>query len=376
MKRAGLGSVLGFWWVLMSLAQPAQATPTQIQDNAGNGHSYDMNTMLIKTSATTGIVFYRTGTSHASDTGRIASNTYTCSSDPCTSVTWAAQTIVYTDPNTAYDARDANGGIICDTTGTCRIYVFFARRTSSGAGAFIDFGYIRSTDLSGTSWSSFTSLITAAGEVSSLLGRGGMVKSGTRGTYLVPWFGHNSADTIYETHFVKTTDYGLTWADTRVYSGPLQTGEPSLLWAGEDKYIYFSRNESGGVLWYMASSDNGVSWTQPAATNVGGTAINVPYSFNDETYDQFYLLFMNRQSSGSIQYVTSSVSQAFLSPVSFGSATNIDTGYTANGYNSAVRLSENAVLTTWSKENSASDADIMYEILTLGSSTVPGLTIE
>ena len=316
------------------------------------------------------LVCYRKGIDHvaldASGKGSNAVVLYSISSG-----TTSSEQVIYTD--SVYDMRDCSlGEIYNPNTGVYTIYAFASRRCYSGgcSGTMVDWGYMKSTD-GGVTWSTYNSVFTNDGiYMESFNGRGSMIDSNTAGTYYMPFFGHEEpTDTNWEVRLIGTTDYGATWdQNVLVYTGTTKLGEPAFAHVGNGEMFGLFRNNANGVLRYSSSRDNGATWTTPVVSNIGGTNINIPFINYDKNYDDVIISYHDRQSSGSAKYITSTRAKLALSGATvFGSPTTLDTGYTANGYPWNVRISDTQVMFGWDKQTASDNADIMYDIVNIGT---------
>lgn len=364
-RRFKMNKLLTFFTAFVLIFQPlCFSAPTAL-----NTSTYDAFGAIFQIDTDTALHIFRVSTSHDNTKGSIIGQKYTISTG-----TWGSQYTIYTD--SSYDSK-GGGGLIIGS----KIYFFFARKNYAGGPGtgFIDVGYIVSTDLTGTSWSAFTSLFTppsGSGDITSAGGfnvfGNGWCNSYVPTTCYQSWYGHNDDDSRWEIRLFKTTDGGTTWTDSiQVYDGTTNFGESAFVNIGENKILGLSRNNSGGKFNQWTSIDGGETWTNAGTSNIGNaSAVNVVGILYDADFDDIIIPYQDRSSSGSSRYVTNTAMQAFSNPTSYSTSTTLETGYTGNGYHVALRVSKNQVLMAWSKEVSSSDADIMYEVVTVGGSSI------
>ncbi|MEA3357516.1 MAG: sialidase family protein, partial [Patescibacteria group bacterium] len=304
-------------------------------------NSYDAFGILIKTGDDTILHFYRVGTSHANDKGKIVKRTYTISTN-----SWSSASDVFEDAT--YDCRSATGGIIGN-----EIFLFFTRYNHS-TDTFVDINYIKSTDLTGTSWGSRVIMTTSTGwrfnPHSHLESLGG-------GTYIQPWFEHNGAGT-WHAGFYKTVDSGVNWTNITIYSGSTYWGEPSIANIGDNKLIAIFRNVQGGYLGQATSSDNGDNWSAVTATNLGlATGDKIPYLIYDAESGNVIAMFHDRGDDKS-KVSETDADTVFASASSWNTSEVLDSGFNHNGYHSIVKIASGKYFYVYSKQMSSADADI------------------
>lgn len=213
--------------------------------------------------ATTGSTIkapYRSGASHLTG-GRVEWDSYNASTK-----VWNGPTTIYTAP-TNQQTGDVKGGVV----GGEKIMLFTTRITDvGGTNTFLDFGYLLSTDISGTSWGSFTTLPLPTG-VTAYQPYGNLVATNTAGTYYQPAYGLNAGGTVYVVWLYKIVySAGVpTISIIEMYRGSSAIVETCIEHLGSGKYIALGRVNGRNVLTQMTSSDDGLTWSAPTDTNMG-----------------------------------------------------------------------------------------------------------
>ena len=309
--------------------------------------TYDAFGLLIKTGSDTIIYFFREGTSYVGDKGKIVKQVYTISTD-----SWGARSDVYEDANANYDSRNVGGGIIGSN-----IYLFFGRYNWDTA-AWVDIGYIKSTDLTGGSWGSYTAISTG-GTVFSPYGH--LVSTATSGKYLQPFYMMDGETSSVK--FFETVNSGDNWAvgDT-IYSGAIKYSETCVAYIGDSKMIALMRDNDGDYVNQAVSGDNGETWGAPANTNLGASTLTkVPYIIYNSEVDEVIAIYTDRHGTA-----TTKISQADAATVysSFSSwRTSQDIENSNPGYPSIVKIAGNKYFFVHADLNA--DADTLGGIITI-----------
>lgn len=229
--------------------------------------TYDGFGSMYKTGDDTILYFYREATNHTGlARGAIKRREYTISTD-----TWGSATTIYTSDNASIDAGSAYGGIINNN-----IYLFIQKHDldRSDPNYWQRWGYIKSTDLTGTAWGAYQTIGTQ--DPGTIGGIGRLVEiTDQPGTYLIPYYQRDSTGApTWDTDIkvLKTTDNGTSWSDNgTIYSGTDNRQETVITYIGDGKLISLTRKEtSGNYLMQSTSSNYGANWTAQAATNIGG----------------------------------------------------------------------------------------------------------
>jgi len=245
-----------------------------------NTTTYDTFGLLIKVDDDNIIYFIRQGTSHVGDKGKIVGQKYTLSTR-----TWGTRYDVYEDANGDYDSRNVSGGIIGSN-----IYLFFLRYNLNTT-TIIDIGYIKSTDLTGTSWGNYTSVATGLTDPNTY---GSIVETSVSGKYLIPVRGTDGADSAII--LLETTDSGDNWAvgDT-IYTGAVTYTETCITHIGSGKMIALIRNNAGSYVNQSMSADNGETWSAPALTNLGAsTGEKIPWIIYNSYSNKVISIYVDR----------------------------------------------------------------------------------
>lgn len=98
---------------------------------------------------------------------------------------------------------------------------------------------------------------------------GKLIPGYVAGEYVVPWYsgdvGGNS-----EVGLLKRSSGGV-WSYVPIYSGTTDYGEPCILRAEDNTYVVVMRLVGGNGLHMTYSTDDGATWSAPAATGLGST---------------------------------------------------------------------------------------------------------
>lgn len=312
---------------------------------------------------------YNIRTQHGAGAGSyIAGRIYTCTDHDCEDGTgsWGEPFTIWQQSGKDVDVAN----ILIVPSG--KIFVFFNIVTSS-TGDADSLGYVTSTDNTAT-WSSYTAVFTPP-SVSGIITAGGKflttgapVATNRPGEYMLWMHGKNDAGSLWENRLIRTLNYGDTW-DTSIVvaSGSTSNGEGSLINLGNNKMVALVRLNIGGPAGLFRSTDSGQTWGARITTNIGTGGIIVPNMYDDPQNDNVIITVMDRQSSGAQKYVIVSRNKLQYYTNDFPAFTTLDSGYTANGYTGVCRMSDTKVMIIWSKEISASVAELTYEIITTGN---------
>lgn len=356
--------------LLFGIAENAGAALTVNPSSTGtNTSTYDAFGQIIckggenygKT-CTSGTILsiYRAGSSHvgATDSGVIALREFDI---PSRSWSSTVRTI-YSE--SGVDFRDPHGGYIGD-----RLFIFSKRRTTSN-GAAIDFGYIYSDD-DGATWSTwntvtFEFVADEDGNASS----GGLTPTDDPDTFLQPIFHANDAlANTWNVGYIITTDGGATWTadDDAIFAeatGADKWGETSIAYCGNGRLIALIRENDGDFVGQSVSTDNGTTWsTLTDRTNLGTSSlVKVPFAYYDQETNRLFAVYMDRSGGGALKLSWTYSDYPFEDADNWEATVNLDTGYTANGYPSIVKIDSDEYLIVSSHEASASDADIDWMI--------------
>lgn len=334
---------------LNSLQEPQTLSPIENSSQTVAEGAYNAFGFAVQTRNDIIVYFYRQGTSHANDKGIIVMRQYTISSG-----NWGPISNVFSDND--YDCRNVGGGIIGNN-----VFLFF-NRWNYTAGKFLDDGYIKSVDLSCTSWSNYKPFYSGWGSP-----YGHLVRKGMTSTWYMPFYSRNGTNN--ELRLLRSTDEGTTWGfGATVYSGPARYCEPSVEWCGSNRMILLSRNDAGGPLHQFISTDGGDTWVDVGDTNLGGSRVNIPWIINygsDFLHVSWTDRDLNRQMVSQV-----SINQVFTSPKAYPAGIVLyDLGIrTLCGYCSLVQLSDKSVFYVLADEKNANEAamiDGLYDVKTV-----------
>lgn len=212
-------------------------------------------------------ITYRSGTSHTLD-GILKYIPY-----DYTNNTYGTP-VTIADYNAAgYGLGDFRGGIL----GGEKI-IGFSRRIVNSTLAHESVGFIMSTDLTGSSWSTWTSLqwLVPTG-ITTALSFGNLIPSDVAGTYYQPCYGYNSGVTASAVWLWRIVYSGgsVTIDRIDVYNGTYSAGiisETDIVGIGGSKYIMIGRINERSEMVQFTSSDGGLTWSAPQDTNLGTNA--------------------------------------------------------------------------------------------------------
>lgn len=320
---------------------------------------------------------FREGTSHAADKGKFVAQKYTCDDAACTTGSWGTRYDIYTDDT--YDVRDP---VMIAYNG--QLQLFFTKYIPSTSQEYS--GYIKSTDMTGTSWGSYVNMYTkeSGGASGFNFHNGACIDYENPGTFVIPWAKHTTTGPVWQLIFWKTTDGGSTFTPITVYSGSSNWVEPTCAFIGRGRMIATARDNAGNYLGYTKSTDDGDTWTAMTINTRWGNSTSVKPStiWYDRDYDRIILTYLDRGLGASDVYRYSIANDAFagfIQPsLNFSVTVAEDSGGydgDGNGYGITERLSPTKVLIAWSKQAATDDADIVYDILSIGQSTDPKLLI-
>lgn len=355
--------------LFLGLSLPAYAVSTL---SPGVGYDY-VGTSAIKLNGTNTFMYaYINSTEHGGNdtTDKHVGVTWECASaTDCSTITNKRYFTIYTDDTYLTSIT----GIWQRPTDN-RIFVWVKRRPDTTSK---DWGYVYSDD-NGRTWSDLQIKFTfSAGtpEYRVFSQNGPVCRTDTPGEYFLAAGGNDNPATTYKVTLIHTTDSFDTVAydEVEIYSGATLLREPSCLYLGNGTLVVLVRNSSGGTLGMSRSTDNGVTWSAMATTNIGGTSTNVVGTYNDEAYDDAVVMTFDRQVSGGgatagSYYFTTSTHAASKYTTVWPALIPIQIGvYLEQGQSGGIRLDDNHLMVLWSNELTSSRADIVYEILTIGT---------
>jgi len=238
-------------------------------------------------------------------TGPLMQHIYHISTD-----TWDAP-IELISPTANHGEWNLGGGVIGS-----HIYVFYNDIYDHAATWS---GYMRSTDLTGTSWESPVELEfpVPAPEPAGAGWYGHIVKTDSPGTFLMPWYGSESYPDDCKIGLFRTTDSGEHWSLwSYIYDGATLWSETCVEYIGDGKMIALSRKDSDGHVGQSTSSDNGETWSAIANTNLGNVGgEKIPWIIYDSERDRVIAFFMDRATGNEgVRISDSDAATVFASP--------------------------------------------------------------
>lgn len=314
--------------------------------------SYDAFGILVRVDSDTLHYYYRQGMYHKGDKGKIVKRVYTISAD-----SWSAVSHVY--ENQSLDTRGVGGGSIGN-----HIYLFFGKWDRLPKRT-VSLGYIRSTDLTGTSWSCFTEL-RRRGQA-----YGQIVPTSLSDTYLQPFYLYTRDREEHVVGTLRTTDGGETWAEgDPIYHGVERAyNETCIAYIGSGKMIGVIRAETGGYLEQVVSDDDGKTWSKPSLTSLGApTGRKVPWICYDAETNRVIAVYMCRGDDA--MKVSEADSQTVhADPGAWGEPHSFDSwGHSLNGYASAAKVSSRWYFLAYSAHMGRTNADIRGLYYPIGGS--------
>ena len=311
--------------------------------------TYDAFGLLIKTGDDEVIYFYRRGTSNEFDKGDVYKCIYTPSTD-----SWGIPALVYSDGT--YDVRNVGGGVIGS-----HIYLFF-ERYNCFTSTDIDIGYIKSTDLTGSSWGNYAVIDTSPLTTGAPYGH--IVPTSNSTTFLQPIYG--SYDSTHVVEVLKTTDSGDSWSvGAVIYSGATYWCETCIDYIGDSKMIALARDNAGNYVGQSMSEDDGENWGTNedhddgvmAYTNLGeSTKKKVPWIIYDSESGKVIAPYMDRYSPYWMKIAEADADTVYADPTGWGDQQLVHTwGNQHCGYPSIVKISSGRYFLVYVAEVSKAD---------------------
>ncbi len=267
--------------------------------------TYDAFGSTIKNGADNVTYFYRSGLGHASGLGTLQMRRYVISTD-----TWSDNITLVTDA--VYDVtRGASAGIINNN-----IFVFY-NRYDTGAYVTFDNYYIKSTDLTGSSWGVPQVIDTPA--YTQCNPYGNMIASGN-GTYLMPyiaWTGGN-----YSNGFWASSNNGTTWElGPKSYEGVVTWNEFSYVNVGAGNIIGLARNDVDDLIGQVTSTDYGATWSAVSNTNIDAANNTTVWLYYDSSTDKLIFAYYDRSENISgLKVISVDKDTVFASSTSYPAA--------------------------------------------------------
>lgn len=280
-----------------------QITPTTTNDYwaFGNGVITDSNTI---------VYLMKRGPDHLGGTG-LGMAQYNMTTGAWTT----ASTIATTGTSDIYS------GVAAGKIGS-HLYCFVSKY-NGGSDTFTASGYIKSTDLTGSSWGSYQSITAPPYERFESYGKF-QESVTTPGKYFTTRFSHKSGGSDpWCLEIIKVTDDGATWTPIVVYDGAVKYSEMALVNVGGSNWIGLARKfETSGVFGLFRSTNDCENWTLVGEPNLGVGPGNGDLIYVDGL---IHFLFQNR-TTGYIQISKNNV---------LGSVLNLKFNAPVNYWNNA-----------------------------------------
>lgn len=238
-----------------------------------------------------GLVYntYRSGTTHLQN-GRLDMVKY----DPYAKTLTSPLTVL--TPPSGKDFRAAVGGVV----GGEKLALFTSLYNPT-SDAFESMGYTMSTDLSGSTWSAYTTLSLPTG-VTRFTCYGNLVATETPNVYYQPAYGFTAgrAESVVWYYKVVYAAGAIATSIVEMYRGPDYLTETAMERLGSGIYIAMARVDGRNVLQQMISTDGGLTWSAPTDTNLGNGQTYTTNSTKDcvpdikRVGDSLYCLLQNR----------------------------------------------------------------------------------
>jgi hypothetical protein len=279
--------------------------------------------------------FFRSGTDHLT-AGSVVVREY----DILTGF-WTAKRTVFDDAT--YDLRCASAGVIGSN-----IFVFTGR-FNTATSTFVDIGYVKSTDLTGTSWGSYTILPST---LDAPLPMGRTIAASEASTHFQPWYEVELDASQFKINLYKTVDDGANWTTVNVYTGTAQYAEPCLERLDADNYLILARENNGSKLRMFYSTDKCATWTDGGNTNLPLVGSATFGNMADMLLDNGNLIVaMMDRNSGNIQLsINANPTWTFLNPTSFRTPSTYFINASLLGYPSVCAIQNGLYYILWGKE--------------------------
>jgi hypothetical protein len=218
-------------------------------------------------------------------------------------------------------SSDIFSGVACGKIGTS-LYIFVSKY-NGGTDLFTATGYIKSTDLTGTSWGSYTTITAPPYERYESYGKF-QESVTTPGKFFTTRFSHKDGGSDpWALEVIKITADGATWTPIEWYDGAVKYSEMALVNRGGSNWFGLARKfETNGVFGLFSSTDD-----CETVTLVGNTDLGAGPGNGDLIYYNglIHFLFQNR-ATGQVQVSKNNTAAQCLS-LDFNAPVN----YYANG---------------------------------------------
>lgn len=302
---------------------------------------YDGEGFIVFDGTDTVFQFHRQGISHEdpNDDGKIVFEKYTVSTN-----TWdSTQTTIYT-PDAGVSCYQVAGGKI----GT-KFHVFSA----CGPSSLVQKNYVVhlvSTNLTGTSWSS--EVLTSSVSVNCNVYGNLIPTSNSNVWYLVAY----DIPTDGTTSLIKTEDAGATWTvGHSILTTAGYSDETAIAYVGNGDMIGWVRKTSGGYVYQIESTDDGLTFTAPHSIGLGqSTGIKCVNMWYDSSRNAVIGLFGDRNDLKTYTTIAK-VQDAMNGTWTTAVQTITETSNTSGKVNIAeIDSTSKKFLLTWFKQNSTS----------------------
>lgn len=322
-----------------TLKNVIQITPTGNPDYYafGNGVMTDSDTILYAN---------KLGPTHIGGTS-IVMEKYTISTN-----VWAAPvTIAVTGDSDIYS------GVSFGKIGT-HLYCFVSKY-NVGSDLFTNSGYIKSTDLTGTSWGAYVPITLPPYERFESYDQFHESVT-TPGKFFTTRFSHKDGGTDpWNVEVIKIESDGATWTPIEVYDGLQKYSEMAITNVGGSVWIGLARKfEASGVFGLFHSTDDCETWALVGTPNIGvGPGQGSLLYWNN----LIHFLFQNRTTS--FIQVTKNNTLAQVLALTFNTPINYydneDGAINGLGYPWWTIIHDDVLYLTWCKETSTGEAHVL-----------------
>lgn len=254
---------------------------------------------------------YRIGTDRETSAGDIYNLTYTISTD-----TYGSPASIFECPTASLDATNPTPGQIgttlyslvnCKDTGNTDSQLYLGTRSLSGAISTWSFSSIYDPANTANGWSR-------------------LVSTSDSDTYFFTISQNSPGVPITQ---LRTTDAGASWSiGPTIISSPSYYSEAACAYVPSYGHICIVRNDNGSKITYIKSTDDGLTWTDPVLTNIGGaTGVKISHLYYDSATNNLLLFFADRSDSilyGSVTKPSKAFAGTWETPRNLATSVTLD----------------------------------------------------